>query len=80
MWISNVFFLKTNILSHILSLDIIFPLAAVNWWYSCISLSLSENQVSDSDDTDAQTTSSHPESGDAIVCSDETVILETNDG
>ena len=45
-----------------------------------MSLSLSENQVSDSDDTDAQTTSSHPESGDAIVCNDEAVILETNDG
>ncbi|CAH3145530.1 unnamed protein product [Porites lobata] len=39
----------------------------------------SENQVSDSDDTDAQTTSSHPESGDAIVCNDEAVTLETND-
>ena len=36
--------------------------------------------MSDSDDTDAQTTSSHPESGDAIVCNDEAVILETNDG
>ena len=36
--------------------------------------------MSDSDDTDAQTTSSHPESGDAVVCNEEAVTLETIDG
>lgn len=39
----------------------------------------SENQVSDSDDMDAQTTSSHPESGDAVVCNDEAAAVESAD-
>jgi len=37
----------------------------------------SENQVSDSDDMDTQTSSSHPESGDAVVCNDETAPAES---
>jgi len=37
----------------------------------------SENQVSDSDDMDSQTTSSHAESGDTVVCNDEAVATET---
>lgn len=40
----------------------------------------SENQVSDSDDTDAQTTSSHPESGDVPVCNDEATTVESAEG
>ena len=43
-------------------------------------LSYSENQVSDSDDMDAQTTSSHPESGDTVVCNDEAAAVESADG
>ncbi|XP_020616401.1 myc box-dependent-interacting protein 1-like isoform X2 [Orbicella faveolata] len=37
----------------------------------------SENQVSDSDDMDTQTTSSHAESGDAVVCNDEAAATES---
>ncbi|KAJ7391881.1 hypothetical protein OS493_016171 [Desmophyllum pertusum] len=37
----------------------------------------SENQVSDSDDMDTQTTSSHAESGDTVVCNDETAATES---
>ncbi|XP_029207153.2 myc box-dependent-interacting protein 1-like [Acropora millepora] len=36
----------------------------------------SENQVSDSDDMDTQTNSSHPESGDLPVCNDEAAAVE----
>ncbi|XP_068670145.1 myc box-dependent-interacting protein 1-like [Montipora foliosa] len=37
---------------------------------------LSENQVSDSDDMDSQTNSSHPESGDVAVCNDEAAPVD----
>lgn len=40
----------------------------------------SENQVSDSDEMDTQTTSSHAESGDAVACIDEANPVETSDG
>ena len=40
----------------------------------------SENQVSDSDEMDTQTTSSHAESGDAVACIDEAHPVETSDG
>jgi len=43
-------------------------------------LNFSENQVSDSDDMDTQTTSSHPESGDTVVCNDETAPAEIAEG
>lgn len=39
----------------------------------------SENQVSDSDDMDTQTTSSHAESGDAVACIEEANPVETSD-
>ncbi|CAH3126652.1 unnamed protein product [Pocillopora meandrina] len=39
----------------------------------------SENQVSDSDEMDTQTTSSHAESGDAVACIDEANPVETSD-
>ena len=40
----------------------------------------SENQVSDSDDMDAQTTSSQAESGDTVVCNDEAATVESAEG
>ena len=40
----------------------------------------SENQVSDSDDMDTQTTSSHPESGDVPVCNDEAATVGSAEG
>ena len=40
----------------------------------------SENQVSDSDDMDTQTTSSHAESGDTVVCNDEAAATESAEG
>ena len=40
----------------------------------------SENQISDSDDTDAQTTSSHPESVETVVCNDEVVTIDSGEG
>ena len=40
----------------------------------------SENQVSDSDDMDTQTTSSHAESGDTVVCNDEAAAAESAEG
>ena len=36
--------------------------------------------MSDSDDMDAQTSSSHPESGDAAVCNDEASAVESAEG
>ncbi|XP_078378544.1 myc box-dependent-interacting protein 1-like isoform X1 [Oculina patagonica] len=39
----------------------------------------SENQVSDSDDMDTQTTSSHAESGDTVVCNDEAAAVESSE-
>ena len=47
-------------------------------WWSVIFFS--ENQVSDSDDMDTQTTSSHAESGDAVVCNDEAANTESAEG
>ena len=44
------------------------------------SFCFSENQVSDSDDMDTQTTSSHAESGDAVVCNDEAAATESAEG
>ena len=40
----------------------------------------SENQVSDSDDMDTQTTSSHAESGDTVVCNEEAAATESAEG
>lgn len=36
--------------------------------------------MSDSDDMDTQTTSSHAESGDTVVCNDETAATESAEG
>lgn len=36
--------------------------------------------MSDSDDMDSQTTSSHAESGDTVVCNDEATATETAEG